>query len=100
MRAPENGLHAWHLFPIRIHSEARARRDDVIERLTEKGIEISVHYRPLHQMTYWGRQFPGEAGYFPVADRYFEGALTLTLYPGMGEVEADKVISVMRGALQ
>ena len=23
-RAPENGLHAWHLFPIRIRSEARA----------------------------------------------------------------------------
>ena len=100
VRAPENGLHAWHLFPIRIHSEARARRDDVIERLTEKGIGSSVHYRPLHQMTYWGRQLPGEAGCFPVADRYFEGALTLPLYPGMGEVEADEVISVLRGALQ
>lgn len=99
-RAPENGLHAWHLFPIRIRSEARASRDEVIERFTAKGIGSSVHYRPLHQMTYWRRQLQGQAGCFPVADRYFEGALTLPLYPGMGDVEADEVISVLRGALQ
>jgi dTDP-4-amino-4,6-dideoxygalactose transaminase len=99
-RGPENGLHAWHLFPIRIRSEARARRDDVIERLTAKGIGSSVHYRPLHQMTYWRRQLQGQTRCFPVADRYFEGALTLPLYPGMGEVEADEVISVLRGALR
>jgi dTDP-4-amino-4,6-dideoxygalactose transaminase len=99
-RGPENGLHAWHLFPIRIRSEARSRRDDVIERLTAKGIGSSVHYRPLHQMTYWRRQLQGQTRCFPVADRYFEGALTLPLYPGMGEVEADEVISVLRGALR
>jgi dTDP-4-amino-4,6-dideoxygalactose transaminase len=99
-RAPENGLHAWHLFPIRIRSEANARRDDVVERFTAKGIGSSVHYRPLHQMTYWRRQLHGQAACFPVADRYFEGALTLPLYPGMGEVEADEVISVLREALR
>jgi dTDP-4-amino-4,6-dideoxygalactose transaminase len=99
-RAPENGLHAWHLFPIRIRPEARARRDDVIERFTEKGIGSSVHYRPLHQMTYWRRQRHDQAALFPVADRYFEGALTLPLYPGMGQVEADEVISVLRDALR
>jgi dTDP-4-amino-4,6-dideoxygalactose transaminase len=51
-------------------------------------------------MTYWRRQLRGQAGCFPVADRYFEGALTLPLYPGMGEVEADEVISVLREALR
>jgi dTDP-4-amino-4,6-dideoxygalactose transaminase len=98
-RAPKNGLHAWHLFPIRIRSDARAGRDEVIERLTAKGIGSSVHYRPLHQMTYWRRQPHGQVGCFPVADRYFEGALTLPVYPGMGEAETDEVISVLRGAL-
>jgi dTDP-4-amino-4,6-dideoxygalactose transaminase len=98
-RAPEGGLHAWHLFPIRIHPEARMGRDDVIALLTENGIGSSVHYRPLHQMTYWG-QLPGhDSSGFPVADAYFGGALTLPLYPGMRDTEADEVISVMRQAL-
>jgi dTDP-4-amino-4,6-dideoxygalactose transaminase len=50
-------------------------------------------------MTYWRRHLHGEGGCFPVADRYFEGALTLPLYPGMGEAEADEVISVLCEAL-
>jgi dTDP-4-amino-4,6-dideoxygalactose transaminase len=99
-RPPENGLHAWHLFPVRVRPEARARRDDVVEHFTAKGIGSSVHYRPLHQMTYWRRQLNSNAGCFPVADRYFEGALTLPLYPGMGEAEVDEVMSVLREALR
>jgi dTDP-4-amino-4,6-dideoxygalactose transaminase len=98
-RAPEFGLHAWHLFPIRIRPEARLCRDEVIALLTEKGIGSSVHYRPLHQMTYWRRQPCQSSAAFPVADRYFDGAITLPLYPGMREIEAHEVITVLREAL-
>ena len=93
------GLHAWHLFPIRIRSEAPVGRDDVIALLTEKGIGSSVHYRPLHQMTFWRCQPSSPFGGFPVADRYFEGAITLPLYPAMREIEANEVITVLRKAL-
>jgi dTDP-4-amino-4,6-dideoxygalactose transaminase len=50
-------------------------------------------------MTYWQRQHCGRPGSFPAADRYFDGAVTLPLYPGMREAEADEVISVLREAL-
>jgi dTDP-4-amino-4,6-dideoxygalactose transaminase len=98
-RAPEGGLHAWHLFPIRIRPEAPICRDDVIALLSERGIGTSVHYRPLHQMTYWRRQPCDPQGGFPVADRYFDGAITLPLFPGMREIEAREVIAVLREAL-
>lgn len=98
-RAPEGGLHAWHLFPIRIRSEAPLCRDDVIALLSERGIGSSVHYRPLHQMTYWRRQPCDPQEGFPVADRYFDGAITLPLFPGMREIEAREVIAVLREAL-
>jgi dTDP-4-amino-4,6-dideoxygalactose transaminase len=71
----------------------------VIALLTEKGIGSSVHYRPLHQMTFWRRQRCSPFGGFPVADRYFEGAITLPLYPAMRDVEVDEVIAVLRKAL-
>jgi dTDP-4-amino-4,6-dideoxygalactose transaminase len=98
-RAPEGGLHAWHLFPIRIRPEAPRDRDEVIGLLTEKGIGSSVHYRPLHQMTYWRRHRCDEQGGFPSADRYFKGAVTLPLYPAMREAEAEEVVAVLREAL-
>ena len=37
-RSPDKGLHAWHLFPIRIHNEARLNRDEVVALLNEKGV--------------------------------------------------------------
>lgn len=96
--APGNGGHAWHLFPVRVQSEARCGRDEVIARLGDAGIGVSVHYRPLHRMTHWRSQ-PGGAGEFPNADTYFDGALTLPLFPDMTVDEADQVVAVLVEAL-
>jgi dTDP-4-amino-4,6-dideoxygalactose transaminase len=97
--APPNSLHAWHLFPIRIHAKARADRDAIIELLTKRGIGTSVHYRPLHRMTYWRSQSVAPLGTFPVADRYFAGALSLPLYPDMRDDQIEEVASTVREAL-
>jgi len=97
--APEGGLHAWHLFPVRIRPEAPIGRDEVIELLTARGIGSSVHYRPLHQMTYWLKDERIALSAFPEADRYFERALSLPLYPDMREADVDVVVSVLQEAL-
>lgn len=97
-RAPGNGLHSWHLFPIRVRADARCGRDELIEALVQAGVGVSVHYRPLHQMSYWrGRLSPNSA--FPVADRYFDGAVTLPLFPDMSATEIEEVVSVIHKAL-
>jgi dTDP-4-amino-4,6-dideoxygalactose transaminase len=97
--SPEGSLHSWHLFPIRIHEDAHATRNDVIASLTKERIGSSVHYRPLHEMTYWKERYPSQPGEFPVADRYFAGALTLPLFPGMTDAEVERVAGVLRKVL-
>ncbi|MDH7796992.1 MULTISPECIES: DegT/DnrJ/EryC1/StrS aminotransferase family protein [unclassified Beijerinckia] len=98
--APEGGQHAWHIFPIRVREHAPIGRDALIATLTQNGIGSSVHYCPLHLMTYW-RQNAQKAIYpFPVADRYFAGAVTLPLFPGMKDHELDRVCSVLRAVLR
>jgi dTDP-4-amino-4,6-dideoxygalactose transaminase len=96
---PEGSLHSWHLFPVRIHEDAPATRDEVIASLTKARIGSSVHYRPLHEMTYWKERYPSRQGEFPVADRYFAGAVTLPLFPGMTDVEVDRVAGVLHEVL-
>lgn len=46
---PTHGLHAWHLFVIRV-----SNRDKFISRLKEKGIECLIHYpiSPINQECY------------------------------------------------
>lgn len=92
--APAGGLHAWHLFPIRVHESAPVTRDELIAAYTSEGIGTSVHYRPLHQMTYWKERYPFQAGEFEVADRYFAGAVSLPLFPDMTDAQVDRVAAV------
>jgi dTDP-4-amino-4,6-dideoxygalactose transaminase len=98
--APPGGLHAWHMFPIRVHQNARASRDDLIMGLAAEGIGTSVHYRPLHEMTYWKERYHYEPRDFPIASRYFAGAVTLPLFAGMTDAEVDRVVAVVREILR
>ncbi|MFC5068622.1 DegT/DnrJ/EryC1/StrS family aminotransferase [Flaviflagellibacter deserti] len=98
--APQGGLHAWHMFPIRVNETARANRDMLIAGLTAESIGTSVHYRPLHEMTYWKERYRCEPDDFPVASRYFAGAVTLPLFPGMTDDEIDRVVAVVRNILE
>jgi dTDP-4-amino-4,6-dideoxygalactose transaminase len=97
--APAGSLHSWHMFPIRVHDTARADRDELIAALTAENIGTSVHYRPLHEMTYWKERYHCESGDFAVASRYYAGAVTLPLFPGMTDAEVDRVAAVVREML-
>lgn len=97
--APPGGLHSWHMFPISVHETACATRDALIAALTAEGIGTSVHYRPLHQLTYWKERYPSKPDEFSVSDRYFAGAVTLPLFPGMSDAQVDRVASVVRAIL-
>jgi len=99
-RPPTGSLHAWHMFPIWVHDTARVTRDDVIAALAAEGIGTSVHYRPLHQMSYWRERYPAKLGEFAVADRYFAGALTLPLFPGMTDAQVDRISQAVRRVLK
>jgi dTDP-4-amino-4,6-dideoxygalactose transaminase len=98
--AAPGGLHAWHMFPIRVHESAPANRDDLIATLSAEGVGTSVHYRPLHEMTYWKERYHCQPGDFPVASRYFAGAITLPLFPGMTDSQVDRVAAVVRDTLE
>jgi dTDP-4-amino-4,6-dideoxygalactose transaminase len=98
--AAAGDLHAWHMFPIRVHEDAPADRDALIAHLTAEGIGTSVHYRPLHEMTYWRERYGCSPADFPVASRYFAGAVTLPLFPGMTEAQIDRVVGAVRDVLE
>jgi dTDP-4-amino-4,6-dideoxygalactose transaminase len=64
-----------------------------------EGIGTSVHYRPLHEMTYWKERYHCEPGEFAVASRYFAGAVTLPLFAGMTDAQVDRVAAVVHEIL-
>lgn len=91
--------HAWHLFIIHIvENRLTITRDRFISLLRERGIGTSVHYRPLHMMSYYKNTYSLHEEDFPVATTKYRTAISIPLYPGLTEEElcyiADTVLAI------
>jgi len=85
--------HAWHLFPIVVRCGAPISRNELIERLAEDGIGTSVHYKPLHRMTYYRETYHLEEVDFPMTERFWTGCLSLPIYPCLSDEHVEFVAS-------
>ena len=75
--------HAWHLFPIIIHENISISRNQFIVQMAEVGIGTSVHYKPLHQMTYYRQRYNLNPQDYPNAERTWNGNVSLPIFPYM-----------------
>jgi dTDP-4-amino-4,6-dideoxygalactose transaminase len=96
-RTPEDVTHAWHLYVLRVNpSELRISRDRVIEELKSRGIGTSVHFIPLHLHPLYQKTLDYRAGQFPNAEKEFERAISLPIYPAMTGEDVDRVIEAVQ----
>jgi dTDP-4-amino-4,6-dideoxygalactose transaminase len=93
-------LHAWHLYPVRLTEDAAIDRTKLESVLAKSDIGYSVHYTPLHRMTYWKERYGLSDNQFPVATSYFERCLSLPIFSSMRASEAQEVISVIQEAFR
>lgn len=94
---PADIRHAWHLYLLRLKSEKLTlSRNAFIEALRVRGIGTSVHFIPLHLHPYYRRTFGYRPGDFPVAERLYENAVSLPLYPGLSESDVYFVARTVR----
>lgn len=89
---------AWHLYPVQISSPG-VTRNEVVEHLRRCNIGSSVHFIPLHLMTFYQNRFGYRRGDFPVAEAVFDRTVSLPLFPGMRESDVDRVASELASAL-
>ena len=89
-------VHAWHLYVIRVIPGLwRLTRNELIEKINEKGIGISVHYIPVHMHSYYEKKYGFNPEDFPIAKQLSESVITLPLYPGMTEKQIEYVTSTI-----
>jgi dTDP-4-amino-4,6-dideoxygalactose transaminase len=90
-------VHAWHLYVIRVVPDMwRISRNELIEKINEKGIGTSVHYIPVHMHSYYWKKYGFKPKDFPVAKELSETVITLPLYPKMTNEQTIYVVSILR----
>ena len=73
---------SYHLFVVQLHSEKKNIRNNVLNFLISKGIGAGVHYIPVHLQPYYVN-LGFKKGSFVNAEKYYEKAITLPLYPDL-----------------
>jgi perosamine synthetase len=91
---------AWHLYPIRLELETlRADRAEVFRALRAENIGVNVHYIPVHLHPYYRERFGYRGGEFPAAEDAYSRLISLPMFHGMSDQEADDVIEAVRKVL-
>jgi dTDP-4-amino-4,6-dideoxygalactose transaminase len=77
--------HALHLYVVRIDpARAGATRDAYQRALVAERISTSIHFLPVHRLTWFRERYPGHAP-LPVAEQAGEEVLSLPLSPAHTE---------------
>jgi dTDP-4-amino-4,6-dideoxygalactose transaminase len=92
--------HAWHLFPIVLKPEAVINRNRFVEIMATEGIGTSVHYKPLHRMTYYQTKYSLSAKDFPNSEKTWNGNVSLPLFPYMKNSEIKYIVKKIRSILE
>ncbi|MBV5287144.1 MAG: UDP-4-amino-4,6-dideoxy-N-acetyl-beta-L-altrosamine transaminase [Methyloversatilis discipulorum] len=94
--AEPEGRSALHLYVVQVG--AGHDRRTVFEALRARDIGVNVHYIPVHLQPYYAA-LGFRPGHCPDAERYYAGAISLPMHPGLSEADQDRVIGALRDAL-
>ncbi|MBS4537823.1 UDP-4-amino-4,6-dideoxy-N-acetyl-beta-L-altrosamine transaminase [Clostridium sp. D2Q-11] len=90
---------SWHLYVIQLELEKfNGDRKEIFEALKAENIGVNVHYIPVHLHPYY-KKLGYEKGLCPVAERVYEGIITLPLHPSMKNEDLDDVIMALEKVL-
>jgi UDP-4-amino-4,6-dideoxy-N-acetyl-beta-L-altrosamine transaminase len=90
-----NSRSAFHLYVIQVVERARMNRRQLFDALRGAGILVNVHYIPIHLQPFYKRM-GFRAGDLPVAEAYYDRAISLPLYASLSESDQDFVIQKIK----
>ena len=88
-----NKGHSMHLFVIQlVKNRWSISRDKFIEEMNRKGIGLAVHYKPIHQLSYYKNKYDFNYNKFPRANELFDSMISLPIYPSLEKSSVDYII--------
>ncbi len=92
----ERDVHALHLYVVRVDPEsAGATRDEYQRALAQENIATSIHFLPVHKLTFYRERFPDQPA-LPVAERAGDEILSLPLSPAHSDDDIADAIAALR----
>jgi dTDP-4-amino-4,6-dideoxygalactose transaminase len=98
---PAASTHARHLYPVLLDEAAAGiSRDEFSNRLRDRGISTSIHFRPVHLHPYYQERFGFQRGMFPVSESVYDSTLSLPLSASLDDASVERVIEACHDVLR
>ncbi len=85
---------SYHVFLLRIKDITEEQRDEIIQKITEKGVSVNVHFIPLPLMTYY-KSLGNDIADFPVSYDNFLRVISLPVYYNLTDEQVDMVVKAV-----
>ncbi|MBY6269776.1 DegT/DnrJ/EryC1/StrS family aminotransferase, partial [Parageobacillus thermoglucosidasius] len=86
----------WHLYVLQLKLDKLKRsRREIFESLRAENIGVHVHYIPVYWHPYY-QKLGYRKGICPKAERWYEQALTLPIFPKMTNEDVSDVIEAVK----
>jgi len=98
---PAYSGHSKHLYVLRLTPDAlRIGRDQFIQEMAERNVATSVHFIPVHLLSYYRQRFGYREGDFPRTEAFFSQEISLPLYSHLAFEDAQYVIDAVRDIIE
>lgn len=95
---PEYAVHTYQSYIIRLNDKCRTPRDELLQRMIERGIACRRGIPPIHLEPYWVKRF-GQS-HLPVTEKVSLATLFLPIYPTMTLKDTKYVIDTLKMLLR
>jgi UDP-4-amino-4,6-dideoxy-N-acetyl-beta-L-altrosamine transaminase len=94
------GEHAYHLYPLQFaFDKLSITKIELFEKMKESGVNLQVHYIPVHLQPYYKSNFGFLRGDFPISENFYLKEVSLPIFPDLSDEDQQIVINSLRKVL-
>lgn len=90
----------WHLYMIQLDEEMlKKSRRFIFDEMRATNIGVHVHYIPVYWHPYY-QNLGYKRGLCPIAEKWYDRALTLPIFPEMTDEDVEEVVSILKRVIK
>jgi perosamine synthetase len=90
---------SWFVFVVRLSEEFAGRRDAVLERMRQAGVQVGNYFSPVHLQPFIAEKFGFAEGDFPVTESVSKRTVALPFYNNLSKDEVATVCRTLKESL-
>lgn len=95
----EHAKSSFHLYALRVKSCSEDMRDRIIDRITERGVAVNVHFQPLSKLTLF-KNLGYDNSKYPQANANYECEISLPIYPQLTTEQLDYILKTVINSVE